>query len=67
MEPDEATDNGTHGSTPRQLGWYRREIHEYYRYDLDDDGIVQKIVDNPNPNAEEVYVNLYRRPVASRY
>ncbi|KAJ3917255.1 hypothetical protein F5877DRAFT_80110 [Lentinula edodes] len=54
MEPDEATDNGTHGSTPRQLGWYRREIHEYYRYDLDDDGIVQKIVDNPNPNAEEV-------------
>ncbi|KAH7871653.1 uncharacterized protein C8R40DRAFT_1174443 [Lentinula edodes] len=54
MEPDEATDDGTHDSTPRRLSWYRRETHDYYRYGVDDDGIIQKIVDNPNSNAEEV-------------
>ncbi|KAJ3803779.1 hypothetical protein F5876DRAFT_71174, partial [Lentinula aff. lateritia] len=63
MDPDKVTDDGIHDLKPRQLGWYRRENHDYYRYAVDDDGIIQKIIDVPN--AEEVYVNLYRLPVAA--
>ncbi|KAJ3884756.1 hypothetical protein GG344DRAFT_71092 [Lentinula edodes] len=48
------TDHSRTVHKPRRLSWYRREAHDYYRYEVDNDGIIQKIVDDPNSNAEEV-------------
>ncbi|KAH7868161.1 hypothetical protein F5879DRAFT_925088 [Lentinula edodes] len=49
MEPYETSDEETQTSTPSQSTWWRKQAYEYYRYCKDDDGIIQKVFDNPNP------------------
>ncbi|KAH7877035.1 hypothetical protein F5879DRAFT_985313 [Lentinula edodes] len=49
MEPYDTSEEETQTSTPSQLTWWRRQTYEYYRYSTDDDGIVQKVFNNPDP------------------
>ncbi|KAJ4468478.1 hypothetical protein C8R41DRAFT_871167 [Lentinula lateritia] len=49
MEPYETSDEETQTLTPSQSTWWRKQAYEYYRYCSDDDGIIQKVFDSPNP------------------
>ncbi|KAH7868376.1 uncharacterized protein C8R40DRAFT_1074853 [Lentinula edodes] len=49
MEPYETSDEETQTSMPSQSTWWRKQAYEYYRYCSDDDGIIQKVFDSPNP------------------
>ncbi|KAJ3859900.1 hypothetical protein EV359DRAFT_85890 [Lentinula novae-zelandiae] len=49
MEPYETSDEDTQTSMPTQSTWWRRQTYDYYCYCTDDDGIVQKVFDSPNP------------------